>query len=490
MPGVIIILGGPEVTYNPAYFPDCDIIIRGEGEEVFTRVIEAIDKDLKTIKGISYISDGKIIHNPNAPSPDLNTLKFSYENSNFGEFKNRILYYESSRGCPYSCAYCLESAGVQKLRFLALPRVYEELLLFLKSNAEQVKFIDRTFNADKDRANSIWEFLIKNDNGITNFHFEIAADLLDDSSFAILRKARRGLFQFEAGVQTTNEQSLKAINRKPVSEKILKNAAQIKEFGNIHIHLDLIAGLPLEGYNSFKNSFNETIKSAPDMLQLGFLKLLHGSALRENAESYGIKYRDTAPYEVLLTNEISAKQLFRLKNIERITDIYYNSGKYRAAVKYFTTCFETPFNFHETFADFWAEKRYFEVSHTRLKLYEILFEFAQNAGINQEIAADVLLYDILESALTPQLPKFCEREVSREIRTGFYSNTQVLSRHADTEKYEVRQIIRNSRLMVFNYDIISWLNGGELAFGENYVFFNYMRGGGVQKVTAQNMEAI
>jgi hypothetical protein len=384
----------------------------------------------------------------------------------------------------------LESAQGHDLRFLNLPRVYNELLLFLKNKVPQVKFIDRTFNACKTRANSIWEFLIKNDNGITNFHFEIAADLLDEASFAILRRARSGLFQFEAGVQTTNERSLKAINRKSSAVKILQNAAKIKELGNIHIHLDLIAGLPLEGYNSFKNSFNETIKTAPDMLQLGFLKLLRGSSLNANAALYAIQCRDTAPYEVLQTNSISAGNLFRLKNIERITDIYYNSGKFKASVKYFTACFETPFDFYESFADFWEDKRYFEVSHARLKLYEILFEFAQSEGISPETAVDVLLYDILEGGITAQLPKFCEREVSREIRDNFYRNTEILPRFADTGNYQVGQIIKNSRLMIFKYEILPWLNGASLKKADNYIFFNYLGAQRAQSVMSLNTEDI
>jgi len=480
MPKTTVILGGPEASYNPVYFPDCDIIIRGEGENVFAETLRRLSKGgaaaLRGVRGVSYIYDGKVFHNENAPLPDLNALKFPY--GVLDVLNGKIVYYESSRGCPFACAYCLESVTDRQgssLRFLELPRVYKELGIFLENRTPQVKFIDRTFNCVRERAEKIWDFLINADNGVTNFHFEIAADLLDERLLALLRRARKGLFQFEAGVQSTNARSLEAVKRKANLAALLENAWKIKSFGNIHTHLDLIAGLPFEDYASFRRSFNDTYSAQPDVIQLGFLKLLHGSELRNNAEKYGLIFRETAPYEVLETANLSCGEIFRLKNIEKMTDFYYNTGNYKMSVKYLSALFETPFDFFAELAIYWERKGFFDISHNRLKMYENLYGFAAEHLPCGETAADILLYDMLAAANTGELPEFCRRTVPREIKKGFYHDKAVLSEYVpNCAEYPLNYIIKNTCLMFFSYDVISWTDGSELIKRAHYILFNYM----------------
>ncbi len=288
--------------------------------------------------------------------------------------ENKILYYEASRGCPYSCQYCL-SALEKGLRFLNEDRVKSDLKFFLENNVKQVKFVDRTFNCNKKYAIMIWEYLIENDNGITNFHFEISADILDDSMINVLKKARLGLFQFEIGVQSTNDSTLSEIKRKTNLQKLFEKVKIVKELKNIHQHLDLIAGLPNESYENFKSSFNDVFNIYPEQFQLGFLKLLRGSGLRINAEKYGIVFKEKAPYEVLYTKDISYNEMCNLKGIEELVEIYYNSGKAINTLKYAINFFANPFDFFEAFNFYWLENDFEKVSHNKMKLYEIIYNF-------------------------------------------------------------------------------------------------------------------
>lgn len=477
LPETVIVLGGPEVTYNPVYFPDCDIIIRGEGEYTFNKLINLAGcgrlDQLEEIDGLSYMREGEIQHNKDSILLNLNTLKFPY--NEVDSFKNKIIYYESSRGCPYSCAYCLQSAQAHNVRFLSLDRVYLELGFFLENRVSQVKFVDRTFNCDMERAEKIWRYLIEADNGITNFHFEIAADLFSNNTLILLKKARKGLFQFEAGVQSTNPRTLETVARRMDTVKLCENARTIKSFGNIHIHLDLIAGMPYETYESFKKSFNEVYSAKPDMLQLGFLKLLHGSALRKVAEKYGIKYRENAPYEVLSTNDISCESLFKLKNIEKTVEFFYNTGRYKASIKYFESFFESAFDLYEAIAMFWEQKAFFDISHNKIKMYENLYSFSCEKGINKDISAEMLLYDMLQAGDIYELPKWCARETNKDLKRGFYHNKEKLSLYVkESDNRQLNQIIKNTCLMRFCYDIMPWLNGSELTKKENYILFNYI----------------
>ena len=336
LPDCSIIVGGPEVSYEMETFlkenPQIDLILYSEGERAFCKVVEAYVKEdlkeviknqneemknrrevIKNIESIAYREGSKVIVNPVSSLMDMNQIPFVYEKME--DFKHKIIYYESSRGCPFSCSYCLSSID-KKVRFRDVEVVKRELQFFLDQKVPQVKFVDRTFNCNHKHAMEIWEYIQSHDNGITNFHFEIAADLLTKEELEILKKMRPGLVQLEIGVQSTNEKTIEEINRKMDLEKVKENVKTVRSYENIHQHLDLIAGLPFEDYETFKTSFHEVYRMEPDQLQLGFLKVLKGSKMFENREEYGLIYQDKAPYEVFCTNWISYDEIIRLKQVE------------------------------------------------------------------------------------------------------------------------------------------------------------------------------
>ena len=344
LPEIKIILGGPEVSFDGEDVlkeTGADFVICGEGEEAFAKLCMAISEgeDVKRVV---------VAENP----VDMDKLPFVYKD--FENFDNRILYYEAQRGCPFNCQYCLSSVN-KGVRFKSLDKVKAELSVFLQNKVRQVKFVDRTFNANKNFALSIWKFLHENDNGVTNFHFEMAADLITDEMIEFLKDVRPGLFQFEIGVQSTNEKTLFAIDRKSSFDMIKEKVLKLQKSGNIHLHLDLIAGLPFEDYKSFKKSFNDVYSLTPEQFQLGFLKLLKGSGLKRDAEKYGIVARENAPYEVLFTDVLSADDVLKLKGIEELVEIYYNSLRFKKSIEYAVSLAETPFDFYESFWEFYYE---------------------------------------------------------------------------------------------------------------------------------------
>jgi len=373
-PGTIIILGGPEVSFDAAQlFGECpaDIIVEGEGEETLSEILS--ETDLYEVSGITYRdNEGRIITNPPRKKINLSDIPFPYGDKSLPE--NKIIYYESSRGCSSSCGYCL-SHNDKPVRFLPLERVFSDLDFFIKQYVTQVKFTDRTFNCDKKRALHIWEYLISNDNGYTNFHFEVSADMLNGDALTLLKHAPEGLFQFEIGIQSTNPETLRAINRQTDSESVIKILGKLKALDNIHVHLDLIAGLPEEGYKRFAQSFNDVYALAPDMLQLGFLKMLKGSRLRADADQYGIVYNDEPPYEVLYTNHISYDELKILKSIEKMLDMLYNSRGFMNTLSYVQGLFDSPFAFLEAFAAYWVSCGYQRASQSLTTVFKILYTF-------------------------------------------------------------------------------------------------------------------
>ncbi|MCL2189613.1 MAG: B12-binding domain-containing radical SAM protein [Defluviitaleaceae bacterium] len=391
LPNTQIILGGPEVSFNAAdVLQKCpaDIVVVGEGEETLREILSG--QALATVRGIVYRTEkGEIYTNPPREKSPMENLAFPYNIGNLPQ--NKIIYYEASRGCPFSCGYCL-SHNEKPVRFLPLPRVLEELQFFLNRCVNQVKFTDRTFNCDRKRAMQIWQFLIENDNQHTNFHFEIAADLLDKDAIRLLRNAPEGLFQFEIGVQSTHEETLKHIQRDTNTQAAMLNIQALKECPTIHIHLDLIAGLPAESYETFARSFNAVYALMPDMLQLGFLKLLKGVALRENAEAHGIVYNDAPPYEVLYTRHISYQALTRLKAVESALDMLYNSGNFKQTLRYVQTFYATPFHFYEAFARYWQHNGYHRMSQSLATVCKIFTDFAQPM-CNEKIFNNLLKFD-------------------------------------------------------------------------------------------------
>ena len=375
-----IVLGGPEVSFDTVAFlkenPFVDIIIPGEGEKPFGDLMAAFQTEepaLNQIRGLAYRAQGKIyINAPSEPLP-MAEVPFPYYSLPIDE--DKVLYYETARGCPFRCAYCLSSID-KALRSLELPRVKSELDYFLFKKVRQVKFVDRTFNWDAERANEIIRYIMANDNGITNFHLELCGDLIDEAMLRLLAGSRPGLFQFEIGIQSLNPKTLAAINRTMDYEKLRYAVNRLMTMGNSHVHLDLIAGLPFEDAISFRNSFNKVYALKADHLQLGFLKLLKGTPLREQAEQYRYIYREKAPYEFISNAFISSEEVVKLKMVENMLDLYYNKGGFKASLNYAVNLLaETPFDFYEEFANFYYLKGYQHRSHKKEDLYRIFLDY-------------------------------------------------------------------------------------------------------------------
>ena len=381
LPKVPIWLGGPEASYDAEgllkNYPEVTGVLVGEGEESFYELCKFYDGKLKSldeVKGIAYRKEGEIVVKPYAFVKDLSSLKFAYED--FQDFEHKIIYYESSRGCPFSCSYCLSSID-KSVRFRSLDQVKAELQTFIDAKVPQVKFVDRTFNCKVSHAMAIWNFIHENDNGITNFHFEVAADLITEEELELFAKMRKGLIQLEIGVQSTNEETVCEIRRKMNFEKVADMVTRVKNLGNIHQHLDLIAGLPNEDYESFGKSFNDVFALYPEQLQLGFLKVLKGSYMYENREAYGLVYRSEPPYEVLSTNWVSYDEMIRLKGIEQMVELYYNSHQYDRTLNAVLEEEDSAFGFFESLADDYRAKGYHLVNHSRKEKYYILKDFLE-----------------------------------------------------------------------------------------------------------------
>ncbi|MDP4095103.1 MAG: radical SAM protein, partial [Bacillota bacterium] len=367
-PGIKIILGGPEVSYESVMMLEkysfIDFILAGEGEQSLDLLLQYLNENyqgLDEIEGLFYKEEGMLIKGKGgfALVKNLDSLKTPYTEQMLASLDNRIMYYESSRGCPFSCSYCISST-FEGVRYFAMEKVKNQLKCFISRGIPQVKFVDRTFNCHKERAKEIFRFIIDNA-ASTAFHFEVAADLFDDEMFKILSKAPVGLIQFEIGVQTTNSDCLTAIDRKTDLSSVFKNTAKLIEKGKFHIHLDLIAGLPREDYESFKKSFDEVYRLSPNNLQLGFLKMLKGSRIRKEASEYGYKFREYPPYEVLENKYLSFDSVCELKSIEEVVERYYNKGRFIKTLLYITSgFFSSAFEFYRSFAQYNIKNGYLE----------------------------------------------------------------------------------------------------------------------------------
>ena len=382
LPDTKIWLGGPEVSYNAgemlSEYPGLTGIICGEGEGTFLELMDYYHTgtDLSEIRGLVYRnSDGSITETQTRPVLDLSTVPFVYEH--IEDFRNRIIYYESSRGCPFSCSYCLSSID-KCLRFRNLDFVKRELQFFIDHEVPQVKFVDRTFNCRHDHAMAVWKYIKDHDRGITNFHFEIAADLLNEEEIALIRSMRPGLIQLEIGIQSANSETISEIKRKMNLGKVECTVAQIRENRNVHQHLDLIAGLPYEDYGSFEESFDRVYAMRPDQLQLGFLKVLKGSMMHEKTQEYDLVYQERPPYEVLSTKWLSYADVIRLKKIEEMVEVYYNSGQFRNTMEHAEKEFSGAFAMYSSLAGYYEKNNLFSVSHSRIARYEILFHFLKD----------------------------------------------------------------------------------------------------------------
>ncbi len=494
LPEAEIWLGGPEVSYDAKKVltrePDVRGIMRGEGELTFTELVRAYlerektsvpdgytgesfrgqakeetsgcaentrmpenaegenahsDRlDLSQIPGITYrAANGEIEEHGPQRLLSLDEIPFYYDD--MAGFENRIVYYESSRGCPFSCSYCLSSID-KKLRFRDTETVKKELQFFIDNKVPQVKFVDRTFNCKHDHAMAIWKYINEHDNGVTNFHFEISADLLREEELQEMSTMRPGLIQLEIGVQSTNPDTIKAIHRTMDFEKLKGIVDRIHSFGNIHQHLDLIAGLPYEDYDSFRHSFNDVYALKPQQLQLGFLKVLKGSHMMEMCREYGIVYKTQEPYEVLSTKWLDYDHVLKLKTVENMVEVYYNSGQFQNTLEYLENFFPDAFSIYERLGSFYMEKGYGDVSHTRMRRYEILLEFLEDVPeISMDQVKDQMVYDLYLRENLKSRPGFARDQKPFERQIWDFRKREKVAKNAHVE------VFADGTVLLFNY---------------------------------------
>ena len=451
LPGADFWAGGPEVSYDAEKFltenSEFKGVMVGEGEETFKELagyyVEKNPQDLKNMTGICYRDGDQIIHNGWRQIMDLSSIPFIYKD--LSEFKNRIIYYESSRGCPFSCSYCLSSID-KKLRFRDTETVKKELQFFIDNKVPQVKFVDRTFNCKHDHAMAIWKYINEHDNGVTNFHFEISADLLREEELQEMSTMRPGLIQLEIGVQSTNPDTIKAIHRTMDFEKLKGIVDRIHSFGNIHQHLDLIAGLPYEDYDSFRHSFNDVYALKPQQLQLGFLKVLKGSHMMEMCREYGIVYKTQEPYEVLSTKWLDYDHVLKLKTVENMVEVYYNSGQFQNTLEYLEKFFPDAFSIYERLGSFYMEKGYGDVSHTRMRRYEILLEFLEDMPeISMDQVKDQMVYDLYLRENLKSRPGFARDQKPFERQVWDFRKREKVAKNAHVE------VFADGTVLLFNY---------------------------------------
>ena len=536
LPHIPIWLGGPEVTYDPeetlSSLPHAASVMIGEGEETFRELLELyaasshasaggpggrglagadpetgedpeagtdsadaadsegavpLEKNIcwpspEGIRGVAYRTHpgGAVKRTLERPLLPLDSLPFFYKEQNeIGDFQDRIIYYESSRGCPFRCSYCLSSVD-KTVRFRDVELVKKELQFFLDKRVPQVKFVDRTFNCSHSHAMAIWSYLKEHDNGITNFHFEIAADILTEEEIALLGSLRPGLVQLEIGVQSTNPDTLREIRRSADWERLKEIVGRLRSGRNIHIHLDLIAGLPLEGPESFQRSFNDVYFCRPDQLQLGFLKVLKGSYIHEKAEEYGLEYLDFPPYEVLFTRWLSYEDVLVLKRVEEMVELYYNSGQFTHTLPVLEECFSSPFVMYRELAAFYERRGLFRQSPSRLYRYQALLDFAAGADPERlELYRELLTFDLYlrENAKSrPDFaPAFRQEEQAKERISRFYreemKNPRFLADYV-REGYDSRQMARLTHVECFRFPV--WEERMRLPDGKMYyVLFDY-----------------
>ncbi|MCT4509186.1 MAG: B12-binding domain-containing radical SAM protein [Tepidibacter sp.] len=466
-PHIKILLGGPEVSYDFEEFMrehKCiDYIIYGEGELTFREFIEYSlgKKDIDNVDGLVYREDEAVMVNkPRELIQDLNIIPSPYENIDKKEYENRIVYYETSRGCPFNCQYCLSST-IKGLRFFDIDRVKMELKNLIDASVKQVKFVDRTFNAKKEYALDIMRFIMENDNGFTNFHFEVTAHLIDDDMLEFLSKCSPGLFQFEIGVQSTNEKTLKEVGRTQNFERLSHVVNKVSSFKNIHQHLDLIAGLPYEDYESFRNSFNTVFNLDIEQLQLGFLKMLKGSGIRKNSKKHEYIFKDYTPYEVLGNKYMTYDEILKIKDIEEVLEIYYNSNNFKLSMDYIIKKYysDDAFKLFEDLSFYWEDKGHFKVSQGKNQLYKILLDFYTDfIKEDIDIFKDVLKYDYISLGRVSSSPNMFDKIEIDDFKNRchiFLKNEENVKKY--TPKFEntpAKNIIKHVHFEPFNYSVL------------------------------------
>ena len=461
-PNLPIWVGGPEVSYDAkdvlARLPEVTGVMCGEGEETFLELLHFYytkEGDLSQIAGIAYRdAEGNIHQNEWRKTIDLSTVPFVYQD--MADFKNKIIYYESSRGCPFSCSYCLSSVD-KCLRFRDLELVKKELQFFIDEEVPQVKFVDRTFNCKHDHAMEIWKYLMEHDKGITNFHFEVAADLLNEEEIQLIEKMRPGLIQLEIGVQSTREETIREIRRTMKFSEVARIVKRIQQRGNVHQHLDLIAGLPYEDLESFQKSFDDVYGLHPEQLQLGFLKVLKGSYMEEKKEDYGLVFKSKPPYEVLYTNWLSYEDVLTLKMVEEMVEVYYNSGQFSYTLRHLEKEYESPFMLYLELGKYYENHKLHLVSHSRITRYEILLDFIKSRNTKkEEFYRELLTFDLYLRENVKNRPDFAgEYSVSKEFLNLFYEEETQQHRYLEGYvQYDKRQLRKMTHIEQFRYDVL------------------------------------
>ena len=475
-PELPIWVGGPEVSYDAKdvleRLPEVTGVTFGEGEETFLELMEyyhGVEKELKDIKGIAYRDEQNQIQvNEWRKTIDLSTVPFVYHD--MADFKNKIIYYESSRGCPFSCSYCLSSVD-KCLRFRDINLVKEELKFFIEAEVPQVKFVDRTFNCKHSHAMEIWRFIMEHDKGITNFHFEVAADLLNEEELQLISQMRPGLIQLEIGVQSTNDATIKEIRRTMKFDEVARIVKRINEGGNVHQHLDLIAGLPFEDLETFKKSFDDVYHLYPEQLQLGFLKVLKGSYMEEMKESYGLVYKSRPPYEVLYTKWLSYEDVLTLKSVEEMVEVYYNSGQFTYTLKELEKEFTSPFALYLALGAYYENHELHLMNHSRITRYEILLGFIQSLHTEkEELYRELLTFDLYLRENMKTRPAFAgEYLVEKEVLSDFYEREAEEHRFLKGyDSYDKRQLRKMTHVEQFHYDVM-----GNCEAADYLILFDY-----------------
>jgi len=483
-PSTHIWLGGPEVSYDSKtlleQYPFVEGVMRGEGEQTFYELVKywcATDKELKNVAGITYRDcQGVVWENVTRPLMLMDDVPFVYNDLSL--FDNKIVYYETSRGCPFSCSYCLSSID-KSVRFRSIHLVERELQFFLDHQIPQVKFIDRTFNCKKEHALAIWNYIAKHDNGVTNFHFEVSADLIGEEELTLFEGMRPGLIQLEIGLQTTNPKTIREIRRSMDIKRLQSNMFTIRSYGNIHQHLDLIAGLPYEDFKSFTRSFNDAYAMKPNQLQLGFLKVLKGSYMEEQVAEYGLQYQETQPYEVLCNKWVSYDELLQLKLVEEMVEVYYNSDQFEHVLAYLIPFFETPYAFYEALGVYYQRENLFGIGFKREARYQALRDFAEryfvktdDVVVEENIFADgdafswaifdsLLTYDYYLRENAKSRPAWSTSEpIEKSVYHNFFKNGGNSEVSLEGENYDSKVAARIMHIEPVVREATEWITDG------------------------------
>lgn len=489
-PNMKVILGGPEVSFDIMKLmksnPQVDYLVYNEGEETFKELLDSLEgnKDnFHEISGLAYRYNGEVYINPRRNLIcNLEDIPFPYEDSK-EDIENRIVYYESSRGCPFNCKYCLSST-IHGVRYLPIERVKEDISKFIEAKVNQVKFVDRTFNANKKHAMEIMNFIMEKDPEDINFHFEVSAHIIDDEMLEFLKRPKEGLFQFEIGVQSTNDETTKEIMRKTDFSRIEKVSKEIKSYKNIHQHLDLIAGLPYEDYDSFETSFNDVYNLKPEKIQLGFLKLLKGSQLRIDEKKYGYKYLDIPPYEVMENDYLSYDEIIDLKFIEELVEKYYNGELFKHSLEFIIkNYYNSPFKFYEEFSGFWLVNSLFQASHSRDKLYKILFDFYIKMDFSHiDIFRNLIKYDYIKNNRKNRLPNWLEStKLDNEMIHLVLKDKELLDNlQEDLRGLPTKKLLKHVEIEKFEFNIFRIIESEYSIVGNEkedmYILFQFMDG--------------